>query len=145
MAFGYTQGDERPMTFKAFYSRFPRRVKPFNAERAYDKAMLVATHEEVMEGLERFIQAEPWHDDLKYCPHPASWLNSGEWLNEYEAPKADYGFFMAGGEKAHLCALLANGVWKPEWGEKPQIKAAKARLDELNGMPTEALRLVSND
>ena len=130
------------MSFKAFYSRFPRRVKPFNAERAYDKAMLFATHEEVMEGLERFIQAEPWHGEIQFCPHPSSWLNSGSWLDEYEAPKADYGFLMEDSEKTHLCALLANGTWRDEWGKKPESRVAKARLDELNGLPTEALRLV---
>ncbi|HDZ37295.1 MAG TPA: hypothetical protein ENH62_03240 [Marinobacter sp.] len=89
------------MTFKAFYSRFPRRVKPFNAERAYDKAMLVATHEEVMEGLERFIQAEPWHGEIKFCPHAASWLNSGEWLNEYDGP-GEFGKRMTATEALRL-------------------------------------------
>ena len=87
--------------FKAFYSRFPRRVKPFNAERAYDKAMLVATHEEVMEGLERFIQAEPWHGEIQFCPHAASWLNAGEWLNEYTTPN-EFGKRMTATEALRL-------------------------------------------
>ncbi|KKL20801.1 hypothetical protein LCGC14_2451810 [marine sediment metagenome] len=94
------------MTFKAFYSRFPRRVKPFNAERAYDKAMLVATHEEVMEGLERFIQAEPWHGEIKFCPHAASWLNSGEWLNEYPEERPE--FFTYEQRRLHSQKVIAE-------------------------------------
>ena len=131
--------------FKAFYSRYPRRVKPLNAQKAYDKAMLIATHEEVMEGLEQFIKAEPWDGDLKWCPHPASWLNAGEWMNEYESPKEEYGFQMAGGEGPNLTAFIVNGVWRPKWGEKPKnVQAAKARLDEIN-VPRYGLRVVSSN
>lgn len=75
------------MSFEAFYKRFPRRVKPFNARKAYDKAITLASHEAIMEGLERFIQAEPW-DEIKFCPHPASWLNAGSWMDEYLVDKA---------------------------------------------------------
>ena len=71
------------MSFETFYKRYPRRVKPLNAKKAYAKALSIATHEEIMEGLERFIKEEPWHGQMQFCPHPASWLNAGEWLNEY--------------------------------------------------------------
>ncbi len=80
--------------FDTFYKRFPRRIKPFNARKAYDKAMKRATHEEVMEGLERFIAAEPWHGELQFCPHPATWMNAGQWMDEYEpdSPGKDMSF-----------------------------------------------------
>lgn len=40
------------MSFEAFYKCFPRHVKPFNARKAYDKAITLDTHEAIMEGLE---------------------------------------------------------------------------------------------
>ena len=59
-----------------------------------NQAIRTETHEEIMEGLERFIKEEPWHGEIKFCPHPSSWLNAGEWMNEYaeDSPTRDMGF-----------------------------------------------------
>ncbi len=78
-------------TFETFYKRFPRRVKPHRAMKAYEAALKVATHEEIMEGLERFIAAEPWHGELKFCPHPATWLNDWQWKDEYDDTPGEFG------------------------------------------------------
>ena len=98
--------------FDDFYKRFPRRVKPFNARKAYAKALTLATHEEIMEGLERFIKEEPWHGEIRFCPHPASWLNAGEWMNEYAEDSNPFGERLTATQ-----ALERNGTY-PKLVEK---------------------------
>lgn len=72
------------MSFENFYQRYPRKKAPGDARKAYQQARKIATHEDIMEGLERFIDAEPWEGNLKFCPYPASWLRAERWADEYE-------------------------------------------------------------
>ncbi len=72
------------MTFASFYQRYPRKIGRGAARVKYERALKLASHEEIMEGLERFIEAEPWHGDLKFCPHPATWLYQERWADVYE-------------------------------------------------------------
>ena len=86
--------------FDDFYDLYPRKVggKPViratyeaitnggkwvHNRQTGEKWFVQGTHEEIMEGLRRFVKAQPW-DDIKFCAHPTTWLNQGRWEDEHE-------------------------------------------------------------
>lgn len=71
--------------FDQFWGRYPRRIAKFAAQRAYAKARIVATAEEILAGVELYRVNKPDYADFA---HPATWLNQGRWMDEYEAAKA---------------------------------------------------------
>jgi hypothetical protein len=77
------QAVEAEVTFESFWIRYPRRMGKGAARRMYERAIKIASHDDIMTGLERFIEAEPWHGELKYCPHPATWLFQERWEDDY--------------------------------------------------------------
>jgi hypothetical protein len=68
--------------FEDFWARWPsgRRVKKPDALRAHRRALLAASPNVILEGLERWTthwaeaETEP-----RFIPHPASWLNARQW------------------------------------------------------------------
>lgn len=74
MSVDKTAGD-----FGEFWYRFPRRVGKLAAEKAYQKALRGATHEEIMAGVERYIRTKPSYAD--WC-HPRTFLSQGRWMDE---------------------------------------------------------------
>jgi hypothetical protein len=72
--------------FEAFWACYPRKVAKLAAKKAYDKARLSATQEELLEGVAQYIQHKP-----EYCDwaHAASWLNAGRWMDDYTPPKIE--------------------------------------------------------
>jgi len=69
--------------FARFWQTFPHRVGKLAAQRAYVKARQHASAAELLDGIARYVQAKPaW---AEYC-HPATWLNSGRWMDEAPAP-----------------------------------------------------------
>lgn len=69
--------------FTTFWQAYPRRVGKLAALKSYVKARTVATAEEILAGVELYCAHLP--EDVKYVAHPASWLNQGRWMDEYEA------------------------------------------------------------
>src|SRR5688572_4107958 len=67
--------------FEAFWLLYPRKVAKFAAEKSYAKALLRATPEEILLGVERskLTWSEP-----QFIPYPATWLNQGRWMDEEE-------------------------------------------------------------
>lgn len=72
--------------FEAFWRVFPRKTEKFAAKKAYAKARLVATAEEILEGVARYQENKPVYAD--WC-HPATFLNKGRWLDEPDAATSD--------------------------------------------------------
>lgn len=70
--------------FDIFWTRYPKRVKRFDAMKAYQKARIVATAEEILAGVVQLLAHMP--DEMRYVPHATSWLNAGRWTDEYAAP-----------------------------------------------------------
>lgn len=62
--------------FALFWKIYPHRIAKLAARRAFIKAIKLATVEEIIAGVERYIQHKPEH--IAYC-HPASFLNGGRW------------------------------------------------------------------
>lgn len=68
--------------FSGFYSAYPKRVAPKDAQRAYLKALKTATHEEIMAGVVRYANSVKG-TERQYIQAPAAWLNKGRWADDY--------------------------------------------------------------
>lgn len=67
--------------FEAFWSSYPRRVGKGAARKAFEKAMKLATFDEVMNGLRRQISYYATREH-QFIPHPSTWLNQERWCDE---------------------------------------------------------------
>jgi hypothetical protein len=64
--------------FEKFWSSYPKKVGRGAAERAWKKAVQLATAEEIT----RIAKVYPWGDDKQFIPHPATWLNQQRWQDQ---------------------------------------------------------------
>jgi len=71
--------------FDDFWSVYPRKVGKRDAERAYVRALKVATSEEILEGAKRYA-TDP-NRLGEFTAHPATWLNRGSWADEPLPPR----------------------------------------------------------
>lgn len=71
------------MGFDTFWQCYPRRVAKLAAKKAYDKALKHATHQQIMEGVERYA-IHTRSTEHQFIKHPASWLNAGCWEDELQ-------------------------------------------------------------
>jgi outer membrane murein-binding lipoprotein Lpp len=78
--------------FEEFWSLYPRKVGKIAARKAWAKAVRLAGHAAVIEGL-RAQSAELAGREPQFCPHPATWLNRGSWADEPEASYFQGSFF----------------------------------------------------
>ena len=69
--------------FDEFYARYPRKVGKGSARRAYDKALKVTTHDNIMFGLSQQL-ASMEAKEKQFIAHPATWLNGERWDDEPE-------------------------------------------------------------
>jgi hypothetical protein len=67
--------------FDAFWDDYPRKIGRLAAEKSYVKARIRASASDILAGLAR--SKRHWTDP-KYIPYPATWLNQGRWMDEYE-------------------------------------------------------------
>jgi len=70
--------------FDSFWAAYPRREAKLDAVKAYAKARTQASAAEILDGVERYKQTMP--EEKRYRPLPASWLNAGRWMDEYDEP-----------------------------------------------------------
>lgn len=73
-------------SFDEFWARYPRHVGKLAAQKAYVKALKLATATEILAGIERYKQAKPSYAD--YC-FPATFLNQGRWMDEAPQSSSD--------------------------------------------------------
>jgi hypothetical protein len=71
--------------FDDFWSVYPRKVGKRDAERAYTRALKVASSEEIFDGAKRYA-ADP-NRTAEFTAHPATWLNRGSWADEPLPPR----------------------------------------------------------
>lgn len=72
--------------FEDFWNAYPRKIGKLAAKRAYDRSLKHASPEEIAAGLAAFVEAAPWDGNLRFCPHPTTWLNQGRWADEHLEP-----------------------------------------------------------
>lgn len=84
------QKKARAAEFAAWWVDYPRKTAKKEAERAYLKARQSASAEQLASGLERSVNQ--WrrenrpHDKI---PYPATWLNKGQWEDDYSQPQRE--------------------------------------------------------
>lgn len=71
--------------FKIFYSTYPKKAEPLKARKAFDKAY-AEYGQAVIDGAKR-VAADPNLPPKQFIPYPATWLNSGGWMNEPYPPR----------------------------------------------------------
>lgn len=71
--------------FECWWKMYPRRIAKANARKAFDKAIRKTSMEELLNGITAYVAHKPSYCDYA---HPASWLNSERWLDEYEHTQA---------------------------------------------------------
>jgi len=71
--------------FDEFWVVYPRKVGKQDAQRAYTRALKIATSEEIFEGAKRYA-SDPNRVD-QFTAHPATWLNRGSWGDQPLPPR----------------------------------------------------------
>lgn len=73
-----------PKDFEEFYSAYPKKIGPKPTEKAYIKARKTASHQEIMDGLHRYIaHLKKEGTEKRYIKQPTFWLNDGRWMDDY--------------------------------------------------------------
>jgi hypothetical protein len=68
------------VTFEAFWRLFPRKVAKLAAQREWQR---LKPDEELQRQIEAaLVWQMPRWTDLKFTPHPATWLHQGRWMDE---------------------------------------------------------------
>lgn len=73
--------------FRKFWACYPRKTGKLGAQKAFTKALKLATVDEIVAGVERYILRKPDYAD--YC-HPETFLNKGRWMDEDDAPRTTW-------------------------------------------------------
>lgn len=69
--------------FEEFWKKYPRKIGKLLARKAFTTARKQATQQELLDGVDAYIQHKPGYADFA---HPGSWLRAGRWMDEWEAP-----------------------------------------------------------
>lgn len=72
---------EFEIQFQAFYTKYPRRIAPAAARRAFKAALKKTTVEVIMSALDRYIALTDGTEQ-RFVPYPATWLNQDRWADE---------------------------------------------------------------
>ena len=71
---------DKETTFDAFWEIYPRKVAKQDALKCYERALRLASAEEILAGAQRF--ANDPNRIPGFTPHPTTWLNQGRWSDE---------------------------------------------------------------
>lgn len=74
-------------TFDDFWSAWPRKVKKPIALKAWQKAIKRADPEQIIDAAIAY-RDNPGRPDVRYIPHPSTWLNADSWNDELEDSRA---------------------------------------------------------
>jgi hypothetical protein len=96
-----------PERFSVFWSKYPRKVAKADALKAFTKIIKVQSDVEVfmatlMASLEWWKRQQSWiKDGGKFIPHPATWLNRGNWEDSKENSESGGGAqFLRGNDES---------------------------------------------
>ena len=69
--------------FEAFWQLYPKRLSRGTAEAAYAKAIKIRSHDDIIQGVYRAIQADRRFKDKQFTPLAATWLNARGYDDEH--------------------------------------------------------------
>lgn len=68
--------------FAVFWEHYPKKIGKLAAEKAFTRVLKNGARlDELLAGIEAYKAHKPDYAD--YC-HPATWLNQGRWMDEYD-------------------------------------------------------------
>lgn len=76
---------ETPGDFDWFWKEYPLKVGKQAARKAFEKALLTATFEEILQGAKNYRSDPNRHPS--YTAHASTWLNAGRWADEPLPPR----------------------------------------------------------
>lgn len=80
--------------FDDFWDVYPRHVSKAMARRAFANACKVASPSEIILGAIRFAEyLKREGTEMKYIPHPSTWLNGERWEDELPEDQSQWGDF----------------------------------------------------
>jgi hypothetical protein len=128
-----------PEAFAAFWKAYPRRVRPANAEKAWNTALAAGADPAAIIAGAEFYALEKKMDDPKYVAHPASWLNARGWQDEpdraYQPPIIGAPSEAASMQPAPYRAVRARQDALPHTGNAITWGDAYGRHDDLDHNP----------
>lgn len=81
-----TRASKRDADFEVFWSAYPRKVGKLDAKRAFGKVRVPV--ETLVTAIEQQKCSDQWtRDNGQFIPHPATWLNRGDWDAELPTSK----------------------------------------------------------
>lgn len=102
--------------FALFWQRFPRRTAKLDAMKAYERARRTASAADILDGIGRYMENKPEYAD--WC-HPATFLNKGRWMDEYDEPVRTTTASDWGAE----CLELHGGLCSKRWDHEMKKRA----------------------
>lgn len=71
--------------FQEFWRAYPKKIGKGIAEKAWTKIAPDGTlADKIIEAVKKAMRFDSRFREERYIPHPATWLNGREWLNEYD-------------------------------------------------------------
>ena len=68
--------------FEEFWKAYPKRIGKGAAEKAWDKAKINGSLQEVLAAVDRQSKSDQWQkDNGQFIPNPATWINQKRWLD----------------------------------------------------------------
>lgn len=96
--------------FDAWWELYPRKVGKGAARAAYGRAIRKAAPELIAAALRRAVAF--WGPDLKFIPHPATWLNQERWAD----PTPELAPAPAPTRDEQVAGLLADPTFTAQYG-----------------------------
>lgn len=75
-----SQDNAKLEDFELFWSIYPRKVAKLEAKRAWEQTRKIRPQIEELLGAVRRLGLST--ETIQFCPHPATWLRRGQWLDE---------------------------------------------------------------
>lgn len=107
--------DQRTTDFNLFWQVYPRRVAKLAAVKAFTKARRMATLDAILAGVDRYVRSKPTWQEWAY---PASWLNAGRWLDEYETPRSK----TTASDWWNECKIVHGGACGKRWDHELRMR-----------------------
>jgi hypothetical protein len=105
--------------FDQFWKQYPRRVAKLAAVRAFQKARRLASLEELLAGVDRYLRGKP---DWQAWAFPASWLNAGRWTDEYDTQPIQ----TTATDWWTECQALHGGTCLKRWDHDSKVQADRS-------------------
>lgn len=93
--------------FELFWRAYPRRVGKGAARKAFEKAIRLASLQQMLTAIDAYKRFKPSYQD--FC-HPSTWLNGERWDDEWDVPSAPRNYADAARNLRNGSQSLFGGV-----------------------------------